>query len=394
VVVVGFAEALAAPEVVWSLVDSGFTVVAFARKGRHAALRHSRHVTIHEIAAPENDSVAALAELAAFLESRRDALHDHHVLLPLDDVAVWLCSQIPGSSGWVLAGPRGPCAELALNKQRQIEAALAAGFNVPATFIVSSAEEFSRWPRHFPVIIRPAEAVSVHETRLRKGRNWICSDEGELKQAQSAWNGGALLVQPYLEGTGEGVFGLATSNGIVAWSAHRRLRMMNPHGSGSSSCVSEAVPDEVKAPVAALIQSSGWRGLFMVELLRSRDGRLWFVEFNGRAWGSMALARRQSLEYPAWTVKLAIDQTLPVRVPAPTEAVVSRNVGRELMHVLFVLRGPQSRAIRNWPSVWATLTGVFRFHRRGSFYNWRKDDWRVFVTDSWYTIRDQILKRN
>ena len=30
VVLVGFAEALAAPEVVWSLVDDGFQVVAFA----------------------------------------------------------------------------------------------------------------------------------------------------------------------------------------------------------------------------------------------------------------------------------------------------------------------------------------------------------------------------
>jgi predicted ATP-grasp superfamily ATP-dependent carboligase len=393
-VVVGFAEALAAPEVVWSLVDSGCKVLAFARKGRHAALRHSRYVEIQEITAPENDSGAALTELASFLESRRDVTRDHHVLLPLDDVAVWLCSQIPVSSGWIVAGPRGSCAALALNKQLQIEAARAAGFNVPTTSIVSTAEELAAWPRHFPVILRPAEAVSVHGTKLRKGRNWICSDEAELQLAQASWNGVPLLVQPYLEGAGEGVFGLATENGIVAWSAHRRLRMMNPHGSGSSSCVSEAVPDEVKPPVAALIQSSGWRGMFMVELLRSQDGRLWFVEFNGRAWGSMALARRQSLEYPAWTVKLALDQTPPGNVPRATEGVVSRNVGRELMHVLFVLRGPRSRAIRTWPSLWSTLAGVFHFHRRGSFYNWRKDDWRVFVSDSWYTIRDQIMKGN
>src|SRR5262245_18467622 len=93
-VVVGFAQALAAPEAVWSLIDSGYKVVAFARKGRNAALRHSRHVKIHDITAPEKNCAAALAELAAFLESRRDATHDHHVLLPLDDAAVWLCSQI------------------------------------------------------------------------------------------------------------------------------------------------------------------------------------------------------------------------------------------------------------------------------------------------------------
>ena len=135
--------------------------------------------------------------------------------------------------------------------------------------------------------------------------------------------------------------------------------------------------------------------MFMVELLRTQDGRLWFVEFNGRAWGSMALARRQSLEYPAWTVKLALDpQALPDCDSPATEGVVCRNLGRELMHVLFVLRGSQSRAMQRWPSFWETLVGLFRLHPRSSFYNWRRDDWRVFVSDCWYTIRDQIFKAN
>ena len=35
----GIAEAVSAPEVEWSLVDAGFTVVAFSRRGRVAALR-------------------------------------------------------------------------------------------------------------------------------------------------------------------------------------------------------------------------------------------------------------------------------------------------------------------------------------------------------------------
>ena len=37
----------------------------------------------------------------------------------------------------------------------------------------------------------------------------------------------------------------------------------------------------------------------MTDLLRTEDERLWFVEFNGRAWGSMGLSRRQALKYPA-----------------------------------------------------------------------------------------------
>jgi biotin carboxylase len=394
VVAIGFAEALSAPEVAWSLVDAGFDVIAFSRRGRRAALHHSHHVAIFEITAPEQDCAAALSELAAALESRRREHHVRAVLLPLDDASVWLCSRVQLASGWILAGASGDCAELALDKQKQVEAAAAAGFSVPATSAVATVEELAECVREYPTILRPACAVTVSEGRLRKGRNWICSNKEELNRARSAWNGSdLLLVQPFLEGTGEGVFGLATDHGVMAWSAHRRVRMMNPHGSGSSACISQAVPDGLKAPVAAFLESYGWRGMFMVELLRTRDERRWFVEFNGRAWGSMALSRRQGLEYPAWTVELALEsQSAPANEIDGTEGVLCRNVGRELMHVLFVLRGSQSRAIRNWPSFWGTLIELLRTQENSSFYNWRREDWRVFVSDCWYTIRDQVFK--
>ncbi len=394
IVAIGFAESLSAPEVAWSLVDAGFKVIAFSRKGRRAALRHSRHAAIFEIAAPEKDYAAALEELAAVLDSQHAEHLMQSVLLPLDDASLWLCSRVQPSSRWILAGASAQCAELAIDKRKQIQAATAAGFRVPRTSFAATADELIDCVGDYPVILRPACAVTVSEGRLRKGRNWICSDEEELHRARSAWNGRELLmVQPFLAGAGEGVFGLATDRGVVAWSAHRRLRMMNPHGSGSSACISQEVPDVLKGPVAAFVQSCDWRGMFMMELLHTEDERLWFVEFNGRAWGSMALSRRQSLEYPAWTVKLALKpQFVPDNNLYRTEKAVCRNLGRELMHVLFVLRGPQSRAILKWPSFWSTLIEVFRTNRKSSFYNWRRDDWGVFISDCWYTIREQIFK--
>src|SRR5207244_10308054 len=118
-------------------------------------------------------------------------------------------------------------------------------------------------------------------------------------------------------------------------------------------------------------------------------------EFDGRAWGSMALSRRQLLEYRAWTVKLALDpDALPELGAAMLDGAVCRSLGRELMHVLFVLRGSRSRAIRDWPSISQTLVDVLRAPRGSSFYNWRKDDWRVFVSDCWTTICDQVFKTN
>jgi len=395
-VAIGFAEALSAPEVLWSLIDAGFKVIAFSRRGHRAAIRHSRHVTIHEITPPEQDWAAALSDVAGVLARVRQSGNRCHVLLPLDDSAVWMCSRVLPRTGWILAGPGGVCADLALDKWKQIEMAAAAGFNVPATLLASTSEELSNCTTGFPVILRPSSASPLAGGRLRKGRNWICANEAELALARAAWNGSPpLLVQPFLEGTGEGVFGLATENGVVAWSAHRRLRMMNPHGSGSSACISAAVPESLKASVTAFVSSCGWRGMFMVELLRTDDGRPWFIEFNGRAWGSMALSRRQSLEYPAWTVKLALDPEVRCTYSAnKKEGIVCRHVGREFMHLFFVLRGSHSEAIRRWPTPWETLARLLRPHRRSSFYNWRSEDWRVFVSDCWNTICDQLVKTN
>src|SRR5262249_17800334 len=71
-VIIGFAEALAAPEVTWSLIDGGFGVVAFTRRGAHPVLARSRHVRLHEITPPELSCQAALSDLEQFIASIRE----------------------------------------------------------------------------------------------------------------------------------------------------------------------------------------------------------------------------------------------------------------------------------------------------------------------------------
>jgi hypothetical protein len=393
-VFIGFAEALSAPETAWSLVDAGFAVTAFARRGRHSALRHSNHVEVIEITPPELDSEAALTEIQSALADRNIPSGQVGVVFPLDDTALWLCSRLNLEPGWHLAGPHGPAAELALNKAVQIQAAKAAGFNVLPTTIAGTAGAVLERSGDLPLMLRPADVVLPKNGRLRKGRNWICATPQELSQAVAEWaEAWPLLVQPFTSGNGEGVFGLATADGVVGWSAHRRLRMMNPHGSGSSACVSQPVPEELRVIVGKFIQQTGWRGLFMIELLRDRLGKLWFVEFNGRSWGSLALARRQGFEYPAWAARLALNPATNINPQVPeSRTVVCRNAGREFMHLLFVLRGPKSRALQQWPSFWRTALEVLRVRHCDCFYNWRRDDLKVFFCDWWYTVRDNVLK--
>ena len=158
-----------------------------------------------------------------------------------------------------------------------------------------------------------------------------------------------LIVQPLIHGTGEGLFGHATKDGVVAWSAHRRVRMLNPQGSASSACESFPVDQGLIGPAERFLTGLGWRGLFMLEFLRDRAGTPWFMELNGRAWGSLALARRRGFEYPAWTVRAALD---------------------------------------DWPRLWPTVRGLARVSpRRHRLYNWNRRQPRVLAADTYQTLR-------
>jgi hypothetical protein len=125
----------------------------------------------------------------------------------------------------------------------------------------------------------------------------------------------------------------------------------------------------------------------MIELLRDAEGRPWFMELNGRAWGSMALARRRGFEYPAWTVQAALDPDFVPAAPVDPPDILARHLGMELAHVAFVLRGPQSKALTKWPKLWPTLRAMIRPSRRNRLYNWRASEPDVLAADTWSFIR-------
>jgi len=395
-VLVGFAEAISAPEVVWSLADAGFEVFAFGRRGSRSALRHSRYVTVTDVTAPETDATATVREVGALAASLFHAYQGQAVLFPLDDAAVWLCDRVSNADpAFALAGPSGEQAAIALDKTAQIEIARRSGFNVLPTRVARTKGEVLLGDNAFPLVLKASQAVACVEGRVRKGRTWICGNHKELERAVQGWNEAVpLLIQPYIVGTGEGVFGLSRVGGVDALSAHRRIRMMNPHGSGSSACVSQLVPPQLAAAAERFVQLSSWRGLFMIEMLRDLQGTAWFMELNGRPWGSLALARRQGLEYPDWNVRAALDPhwKLPTS-PAVRPDLVCRNLGRELMYPLFVLKGPKSTAITQWPTVWKALVDLLNVSGHQSFYNWRRDDKRVFVADCLNTLLGNLLKK-
>ena len=389
-VLIGFAEALPAAECVFSLLDAGHEVSAFTRDP-HVTLKHLPLKHLHVIPAPEGDVTGAFEAIRVIMAGP-DA---PDYVLPLDDGGLWLVDSALDDGDLRIAGATGAQRVAALDKSIQVEAARKAGLPLPETHVIRHPDDMDAVDS-YPMIAKPALAISVEGNVLGKGdAHYLSNGQDRFRLHKSLTpEMDPLLIQPLVSGIGEGVFGYATPDGVLAWSGHARVRMMNPHGSGSSACISKMPEDTLKAQITAFLAELDWRGPFMVELLRDAKGTPWFMELNGRMWGSMALARRQGLEYPAWTVQRAIEPDFaPPNVKISDKPLLQRHLGREILHLLFLLRGPKSDFHKaDWPKLGASLRGVLSPARGAAFYNHDPAYPRYFLRDAWAVVK-KALKR-
>lgn len=388
-VVIGFAEAISAPEVLFSLLSAGHEVSALARNAA-TPLRRLPLRSVFVLPSPEIDAQETAKAIGEAFEDGPD------YFLPLDDQALWLGHHALGASGALVATGREGI-ELAFDKCRQIEVATQVGLDVPPTVFWAGNDGLTGPVPGFPAIAKPAMALGVQDRRLIKSDAYFLERESDLPEVleRIGQDRTTMIFQPLLRGQGEGIFGFAGKDGVTAWSAHRRIRMMNPHGSGSSACVSIRPDEKLLPKIEAFLSSVAWKGPFMMEFLRGEDGTAWFMELNGRMWGSMALARRQGLEYPAWAVAQAADGDF---VPSASkiggsEGVSVRHLGRDILHLAFVLKGPKSAFHKaDWPNLGSSALQVLRPGPGNGFYNYDPAYPRYFLRDALSSVKDRVRR--
>ena len=110
-VIIGFADALSAPEVVWSLTEAGFRVVAFAKSGTRPALLKSRFATVEFIADPAISAKRAISDLNALARRIESA-----IWMPLDDISLWLIRELSNRRKITVAGATKDQADIALGQ--------------------------------------------------------------------------------------------------------------------------------------------------------------------------------------------------------------------------------------------------------------------------------------
>ncbi|MGD9755348.1 MAG: ATP-grasp domain-containing protein [Acidimicrobiia bacterium] len=302
---------------------------------------------------PIADPVAAGEALARIVD--RAAVD---VVLPVTD-AVIQCLQRVGAAlppSTIVAAAPAHQLEQVCRKDLTLALAERVGVPVPSTVTVASAAEARAAGDRlgWPVVVKPASSTVAAGAALRKLEVRYAEGPDELQRlVGDIANVCPALLQEYCGGEGCGVEVLAHEGRIVAAFQHRRLREVPITGGASSLRESMALDPELLAHTEVLIKELEWTGLAMVEFkLTPRGPRL--MEINGRLWGSLPLAVRAGVDFPAYYVRMLLDGAPPgpARIDSYTVGVRSRNVRLELLWAASVLRGGVATNVGVAPPRW------------------------------------------
>jgi hypothetical protein len=384
VYLIGFAESLPTPEVCFSLRSKCDRLICFFRADAPNSFARLKFVHYIPVTPPEKNLSRAINDVQSAI-----AKFAPDQVAGCDDAALLIFSRLPNLGLRSISPLDDP---FAFDKWSQIAAARDSGFATLQTQLVNSEDDVTQFHIR-PAILKPRFALDINGDRVSKGQTYILQHNFLTAEVRTAISERPYLIQEFKVGVGEGFFGITRDGEIFAPFGHRRLRMMNPAGSGASACISR-LPEAAEIDAAkVLVQREGWTGPFMIEQLRDAMGKSWFIEFNGRFWGSLALTRRCGLDLPRLAFGIA-GQNKP-RILTNVRPGYARHLGRDLVYILFVLRGPRhGYPPQDWPTKLHSLKAVFSPNRLSSFYNYDASEPLFFLKDAIVTLKNAICRKN
>jgi predicted ATP-grasp superfamily ATP-dependent carboligase len=270
-----------------SLARAGFTVgtgavePSFASKSRYVR----RHHLVHECGDGEDRFVADVAAAV------RDGGYD--IVFCAYEVGLMTLSRRRAEiepAIWPYADY--PVVERAFDKLELYRATQAAGLSAPHTELATE-ETLNAWSG--PVIVKARNHVPI---RFETGLFSSAGAARELVDRIRA-DGGEPLLQEPLSGQMGAVVVVVGRNGELIAEIHQEAVHTWPPDAGDTVRGRIVAPDAgLSRGVHALVEDLGWFGLAQVEFVRDRDGVAHITDFNGRFYGSMALATGAGVNLP------------------------------------------------------------------------------------------------
>ncbi len=220
--------------------------------------------------------------------------------------------QLPGS---VVAGcPPAAVVDRVLAKGSLTELAAAGGLRTPPTRMLT-AESADRWDGGFPAVVKPLSShLPQADGTIEQRRVLSVLDGPGLASALAGLPCGHGLVQPYVVGDQRTVDGLAWNGEVVAVAQKTGDRTW-PRDCGvlTYGRIVRSDPD-LERCCREMLAEACWSGLFNLQFLDAPGGRF-LIDFNPRAWNSLAVQVEAGANMPAAWVDLLLGR--PVRPAVP-----------------------------------------------------------------------------
>jgi len=277
-----------------------------------APLRYSRFCKFRLCPDPvlsEREFVESLTELAGGLDARP-------VLFPTQDLHQFiLCRNRHSLEDKVIFSFMDCEAALdCVDKRRMYPKAIASGLEVPETLLPSNPEELSRDVRslrRYPYIVKPAGKFELRDGRIQSNflfyqkygtKALRCLDAEQLLRAfTDVWQTGlSAVVQEEIEGPTTNLWAVDfyadSGSSITHYHTGRKIRQY-PSDFGTCTLGRSEERRELVDLAGSLVRTLRFRGIGNIEF-KERDGRLYFLEINPRAWQWLQLASASGVNLP------------------------------------------------------------------------------------------------
>ncbi len=213
----------------------------------------------------------------------------------------------------------------------------------------------------YPVVLKTPVSQVVVDGIYRYAEPRVTCSEAVREHFLEEWLGSGHVEQveeqAYVPGRGCGVSCLY-ERGKLRWHfTHERLHEFPLTGGASTYRRAAETPEGLLSAARSMLDALGWHGLAMVEFRVDGAGRGLFLEINPRPWGSLPLAVKAGVDFPAGLLALARGESVG-STPEYRVGSRMRSLSRDLDWMLAnwnadhdnptLLTAPRFRSVAEW----------------------------------------------
>ncbi|MEW7985401.1 MAG: ATP-grasp domain-containing protein [Candidatus Thiodiazotropha sp.] len=192
---------------------------------------------------------------------------------------------------------------LAANKSEQTKQAAKLDIPVPLSHIIETKNDIALQSLKipYPVVVKPSRSRVMIDGRWVFTSVTYADSYEELQSILEKTNSEIfpVILQERVRGKGVGAFYCYDEGRCIAKFSHRRIREKPPSGGVSVLRESVGIDPDIDRYSQLLLKKIKWHGVAMVEYkYDDENGVPYFMEINGRFWGSLQLAIDAGVDFP------------------------------------------------------------------------------------------------